>query len=203
MNVLLSSRDRRALILVSEVFHLETARGLATRATSLELVQGPAMAPPPRWQLKTHRCQRRGPVRPDESTDRTLPIPRDEDPQPLRPRQRRLTAASRGEPVALKGVRRVRRAVRGNGTTAMPPPRPGPTQHTVFRGREGRRPPQGRLLEGTPSRPADRGRDARGSSRASVTDRAFRREQTRNRHHHPSHRRLSEASPSHRHSRGR
>ena len=35
---------------------------------------------------------------------------------------------NRGEPVALKGARRVRREVRGDGPGAIPVPRPGPTQ---------------------------------------------------------------------------
>src|SRR5215471_3443185 len=36
--------------------------------------------------------------------------------------------SNRGEPVAGKPARRVRRAARGNGPVATPEPRPGPTQ---------------------------------------------------------------------------
>jgi RNA-directed DNA polymerase len=38
----------------------------------------------------------------------------------------------RGEPVALRGARRVRREVRGNGPGAIPTPRPGPTQRSTM-----------------------------------------------------------------------
>ena len=39
----------------------------------------------------------------------------------------------RGEPVASRGARRVRREVRGNGLGAIPAPRPGPTQRALTR----------------------------------------------------------------------
>ena len=69
-------------------------------------------------------------VQPRLGNGHPLPIPGQQDPQPLHSGQPRLNGSDRGEPVASRGARRVRRAARGNGPAAMPTPRPVPTQPT-------------------------------------------------------------------------
>src|SRR5665648_885991 len=82
----------------------------------------------------------------------------------------------RGEPVAVRAARRVRRAARGNGTTAMPSPRPGPTQHVALRERRRGRVAQGRDEQGAPGRPAGPGRAPGRPGRLPARDAPVRRE---------------------------
>ncbi|MFJ9543970.1 transposase family protein [Streptomyces sp. NPDC101225] len=49
---------------------------------------------------------------------------------------RRFRCRNRGEPVALRGARRVRREVRGNGPGEIPAPRPGLTQRMAVYDRD-------------------------------------------------------------------
>jgi hypothetical protein len=56
-----------------------------------------------------------------------VPLLRQHDPQPPGS-STTPDGRNRGEPVALRGARRVRRAVWGNGPGAIPAPRPRPTQ---------------------------------------------------------------------------
>ena len=90
LDVLLPPRDRRATFLLPQVLHLETDRGLATRAAPLELDQGQTMAPTPRWELENHRDPGCCALRSDPRSYRALLVSRHPHPQPLRPDHHQL-----------------------------------------------------------------------------------------------------------------
>jgi len=82
----------------------------------------------PNWAMAAHHGDGRDRVvQHGQGDGHPLPMAQQQDPQPLDPNTS-PTGRNRGEPVALKGARRVRREVRGNGPGAIPGPRPGPTQ---------------------------------------------------------------------------
>ena len=83
LDVLLPPRDRRATFLLPQVLHLETDRGLATRAAPLELDQGQTVAPTPRWELENHCDRGCCALRSDPRSYRALLVSRHPHPQPL------------------------------------------------------------------------------------------------------------------------
>ncbi len=101
--------------------------------TPAQVLPARHLAPGPRRATVPWRRHRHG---------HPVPLPRLPHPDPVDTINHTPVgaAAFRGEPVAVKVARRVRRAVRGNGAAAMPPPRPGPTQLAAVadRGRPGR-----------------------------------------------------------------
>ena len=95
---------------------------------------------PPLLRPRPMVAHRRGnPALPTgNSKDRTLPFPRNEDPEPLAdPRPEPSHSGTCGEPGAVRVARRVRRAAWGNGPGAIPTPRPRSTPHLPLRLPEG------------------------------------------------------------------
>ena len=86
--------------------------------------------PDGRWQPISGGRDRT--VRPRGDPGHPVPLPRQHDPQPLAAATT-PDGRNRGEPVAWRDARRVRRAARGNGPGAMPAPRPRPTRSGQFR----------------------------------------------------------------------
>ena len=95
-------------VLAAEEAPDRMARTAAHVLPARDLALGPRRAPPPSRLLAT-------------ATAATGSRPRG----PHRPHRRTRAAALRGEPVAERVARRIRRTVR-DGAAAMPPPRPGP-----------------------------------------------------------------------------
>ena len=82
----------------------------------------------PTGRVEADRDGRDRTVQPGDGAGHPLPLPGEHDPHPLDPAQPRHDGRNRGEPGAVRVARRVRRAAWGNGSGAIPAPRPRPTQ---------------------------------------------------------------------------
>ncbi|WP_028933488.1 IS256 family transposase, partial [Pseudonocardia spinosispora] len=109
----------------ARLLHLVADRSMGEDQTALEVEGRPPLAAYPDGVAanrggRDRAAQHRG--------DTGHPVPPTQHSQPLVLARTTPNDRNRGEPVALKGARRVRRAVWGNGPVATPEPRPIPTR---------------------------------------------------------------------------
>ena len=99
---------------------------VAQDAAPLEVEGRPPGLHHPAGAVETDHGGRDRAVQPRNGAGHPVPLPRQHDPQPLDPATT-PDGRNRGEPVAWRRARRVRRAAWGNGPGAIPAPRPRPT----------------------------------------------------------------------------